>query len=71
MSKPGFIPTELYTKLGGFVTVVDVPPFNPKPEILQWGARFFVYDAKQDKYIEGMLYWCGNDLPKNIPKFEK
>jgi len=68
---PAFVTTSLYTKLGEFVTTVEVPPFTPKAEILQWGSRYFVYDKEQDKYLEGLTYWCGNHLSNPIPRFEK
>jgi hypothetical protein len=51
------IPTTLYTNDGDEVVTVNVPPFNPPAEILQWGARYFVYDVIDKRYIEGMLYF--------------
>jgi hypothetical protein len=35
------IEAKLLTRTGEYVTTVLIPPMNPAPEILQWGARFF------------------------------
>lgn len=32
---------ELYTALFDYVATVEIPPFNPNPEVVLWGSRFF------------------------------
>lgn len=44
----------LYTRYGGYVATVHVPPFNPPAEIILWGERFFV--RKDGRYLEGMCW---------------
>jgi hypothetical protein len=51
------IATDLFTRDGGFVATVNVPPFTPPAEVLQWGSRYFVYDKIDGRYYEGLLYF--------------
>ena len=51
----------LLTKSGDFVTRVDVPPYDPPPEIIAWGTRFFVRQ-QNGEYREGLV-WASNDEP--------
>ncbi len=46
----------LYTRDGQPVVEVDIPPFQTMPEILIWGARFFVWNG--ERYVEGLAWWC-------------
>lgn len=54
---PALVATTLYTNDGEEVVTVNVPAFVPPAEILQWGARYFVYDPIAAQYTEGMLYF--------------
>lgn len=51
----------LYTKSGGFVAVTQMPPFNPPPEMILWGARSFFYQSYdavlgEASYREGIVW---------------
>lgn len=46
----------LRTSTGERVVDVWVPPFSPYPDVLRWGDRFFVWDAKRTGYFEGMCF---------------
>lgn len=37
-----------------FVKEVETLPFNPMPDIINWGSRFFIHET-DDKYIEGFV----------------
>lgn len=39
MSKP-FMPVTLQTDRG-FVAEVEIPPFSPLPDVINWGSRVF------------------------------
>jgi hypothetical protein len=56
-SHPFLVPVSLFLKTGELVTIVNVPPFNPPAEILQWGSRFFVLDKETGKYLEGLMFF--------------
>lgn len=49
-------PVPLYTRSGGYVTTVSVPPMTPPAEILAWGSRVFVRRPNGD-YVEGIMWW--------------
>lgn len=45
----------LTTNIGELVRTVQIPPFNPPPEVVTWGARTFV--RRHDlTYMEGLAY---------------
>lgn len=46
----------LYTREGGFVAVVELPPFQIIPEVLVWGERCFHYDEERGGYYEVMMF---------------
>jgi hypothetical protein len=54
----------LFTRDGGFVHEVSIPPFHPPPEIISWGSRLFMCDdgrterdeAVPVRYVEGKPY---------------
>jgi hypothetical protein len=45
---------EIYTKDGGYVVTVFVPPFNVLAEAIMWGQRIFIYNGH--KYVEGLCF---------------
>lgn len=47
MSHP-FIECCLYTKEGGYVETVKVPPFRMLPDVLIWGTRVFRFSDGSD-----------------------
>jgi hypothetical protein len=52
---------KLYTKDAGYVTTVTVAFMRPKPEVIQWGSRFFVRQLiiRNDvEYMEGLVVVC-------------
>lgn len=49
------IAVKLLTRDGGFVVTVQVPPFNPFPKGIHWGARTFFY-VNDTEYREDLLY---------------
>lgn len=56
------VQVDLLTKDGGFVVKVQIPPFTPPAEVLQWGSRFFVYNKEDGKYYEGLCFFVISDL---------
>jgi hypothetical protein len=57
-----FAGVPLYTRDGGYVTTVDMPPFQLWPEGIQWGQRTFFAQGDQrgsepPRYVEGLLWW--------------
>lgn len=46
---------DLLTRVGTYVVTVQVPAFNPIPEVLVWGDRVFVRRV-DDRYYEGMAW---------------
>lgn len=46
---------KLLTRSGDYVAVIDSPPFEIPPEIIQWGERHFVHKPSGE-YREGMLW---------------
>lgn len=53
----------LETVKGEKVTDVEVPPFDPPPEILIWGQRFFKHHEGAT-YREAFAYWIAPDQTK-------
>jgi hypothetical protein len=46
---------ELRTKDGGLVTRAVLPPFDPPPDVLLWGARIFTR-ADAGRYVEAFAF---------------
>lgn len=47
------IEIKLYTKSGGYVETVYIPPFNEMPDVIIWGERFFVlFNTENLEYRE-------------------
>lgn len=44
------------------VAAVPVPPMQPPPEVIIWGARMFVATVDPEKYVEGVA-WV---VPANV-----
>lgn len=55
--------TALLTRSGGFVVNVEVPPFIPPAEVVQWGSRIFVRNPAGE-YREGLIWYSLEPLPK-------
>lgn len=51
------VPTRLYTRSGGYVVTVHVPPFNPQAEVISWGSRIFVRNP-DGAYREGIIWYA-------------
>lgn len=55
-------PIQLQTRDGDFLADKEIPPFNPLPEIVLWGARVFakqpatVEDGARQVYREGLVW---------------
>lgn len=45
---------DLYTLAGDFVSTVWIPPFDPPPRVVTWGARTFTLTAKG---VSSMSRW--------------
>jgi hypothetical protein len=45
----------LLTNDGQYVTTVTMPPFDPVPEIICWGVRYFVLTASGE-YREALIW---------------
>jgi hypothetical protein len=45
------IKVKLYTGDDGYVVTAIIPPFDPMPDILLWGARVFKY-VTHERYNE-------------------
>lgn len=58
---------KLYTREGGFVTDIEIPPFDPPADVVIWGARTFVFDQPilstepHLRYREGMAWHHNSD----------
>jgi hypothetical protein len=61
--------TRLLTADGGYVTRVRLPLFNPPPEIVRWGERYFVRRLNGE-YHEGMVWPCDVDPANLEPRAE-
>jgi hypothetical protein len=46
---------ELRTSDGGLVVRAVLPPFDPPPDVLLWGARVFRYD-RDGRYLEAFAF---------------
>lgn len=62
----GYQVVKLYTRLGEFVTDIEMLPFLHAPDGISWGARtFFKRAEKPGCYYEGML-WPASSVPANM-----
>jgi hypothetical protein len=49
---------ELFTMSGAFVSSVEIPRFDPMPEVLVWGLRTFTRDPQNDRrYVKAFAYF--------------
>jgi hypothetical protein len=75
-----FLEACLYTKDGGYVETVNLPPFQQLPDVVIWGTRIFQFksgldfepkEAKENApvYVEAFA-WAVIDLepPHGIPE---
>lgn len=49
----------LVTRQGEGVITTEIPDFNPLPEVLHWGSRYFVLHGNKTtgiKYVEAICY---------------
>jgi hypothetical protein len=57
----------LETQTGEFVADVGLPPFDPLPEVVIWGSRFFVLAHTQHNggawYCEALAYFAPCPMP--------
>ena len=47
------------------VTTLSIPVFDPRFDIIQWGARFFAWRQEHEKYCEVMVYTYPPDGGRN------
>ena len=52
----------LYTAGRNEVVAVLLPPFKDPPDVIWWGARFFVWREDEKEYREGFVYHVPPEL---------
>lgn len=54
---------DLFTRGGEYVSSTNIPPYKTlEAVVIQWGARIFIYDKEQDKFMEGLLTFGSNEV---------
>ena len=56
-------PVKLFTRDGGYVVTVLIPPFLVPADAIQWGSRVFFLQPNGE-YREGLLFFAVHEVPE-------
>ncbi len=54
---------KLFGRFLKFIAEVHIPSFSKAPDVLVWGGRVFVWNSKENQYIEAEhAYWIPEEF---------